>query len=288
MGTSATQRNRKSSKVEKTVREKVSRRSEALDSELRQVLDSVAQLLVANGYGFARFGKLARLSFVNAAKSIDQDKGKRISKARIAALTGLTRTQVSQLLRHEMKGSNRPFDTENRPLRVVQGWLNDSKFLHPNNSPRRLQFKGGDSSFSHLVRKYSGDIPARAMLTEMQRLRIVNFDPQDGVILVRPRPRVSRKTLLAMRAISPWAKLLTTTDSTNRLGEVSSKVKQVSLTFNSLPQLLAAVRELEHRRIAFVNGLEQLDNAKPASRNHSLKISIAVAAEKTIRRTKHR
>ena len=288
MGTSDVQRNRKNSKLEKTVREKESRRSETLDSELRLILDSLAQLLVENGYAFARLGKLAKLSFVNAAKSIDQEKGERISKARIAALTGLTRTEVSQLLRHEEHGRNRPFDSANRSLRVVQGWLNDSNFLGPNHSPRRLQFKGGSSSFSHLVRKYSGDIPARAMLAEMHRLRIVRSDARDGVFLVRPRLGVSHRTMLAMRAISPWVEMLTATGGVNRLGEVSSKVKQVNLNFNSLPQMLAAVRELEHRRFAFVKSLEQLGNEKPANRNHSLKISIAVAAEKTIRRTKHR
>jgi hypothetical protein len=170
----------------------------------------------------------------------------------------------------------------------VQGWLNDSNFLRPDNSPRRLQFKGGSSSFSHLVRKYSGDIPARAMLAEMQRLRIVRSDAQDGVYLVRQRLGVSRRTMLAMRAISPWVEMLTKTDGANHLGEVSSTVKQLNLTFNSHPQLLAAVRELEHRRISFINSLEQMGNAKSTNRNHSLKVSIAVAAEKKIRRQKHR
>jgi hypothetical protein len=126
------------------------------------------------------------------------------------------------------------------------------------------------------------------MLAEMKRLRIVRHDAQDGVLLIRTNLGVSRRTMLAMRAISPWVEMLTTGHDANRMGEVTSKIKQVNLPFNSLPQLLAAVRELEHRRIAFVNGLEQLGDETPANRKHSLKISIAVAAEKAAQRPRHR
>ena len=94
--------------------------------------------------------------------------------------------------------------------------------------------------------------------------------------------------MLTMRAISPWLEMLASTNCSNRLGEVTSKAKQVHVAFNSLPQLLAAVRELEHRRVAFVNGLEQLGAESGASRKHSLTISIAVAAEKAVLRTKAR
>jgi hypothetical protein len=288
MGTSAVQRNRNKKKENHSDRENESRSLEALDSNLRVILDSLAQLLVANGYGFSRLGKLAKISFVNAAKSIDSANGERINKARIAALTGLTRTEVSQLLRSEKPDLVQSFDSVNRSFRVVQGWLTDSKFLSPDGTPRSLQFKGRNSSFTHLVKNYSGDIPARAMLTEMKRLRIVRHDSQDFVHLVRTTLDISRKTMLAMKAISPWVGMLTTGNSVAQLGEVASKIKQVNLTFSSLPQLLAAVRELEHRRAAFVDGLEQLGNEAPVNRKHSLRISIAVAAQKAVVRNKRR
>jgi hypothetical protein len=257
-----------------------SRASEALDANLRLIFDRLAQLLVANGYSFARVGKLVKISFVNAAKSIDREKGEKVSKARIAALTGLTRTEVSQILRSTSQDFAKLKGSTNRSLRVVHGWLTDSRFLHSDNSPRALHFKGVNPSFSHLVKKYSGDIPARAMLIEMKRLRIVRHDAGDNVHLVRTRLQVSRRSILAIRAISPWIEMLTKGVSANHLGEVTAKTKQLDLTFNSLPQLLAAVRELEHRRIAFVNGLEQLGSGKSANLRHSLKISVAVAAER--------
>jgi hypothetical protein len=287
MGIYAANRER-AGKNKKNAREPKSRSPEALDASLRQIFDSLAQLLVASGYGFARVAKLAKVSFVHAARSIDGKNGAKVSNARVAALTGLTRTEVSQLLRDRKQVSANQGEPANRALRVVKGWLTDARFVQLNGTPRRLPFKGGNSSFSHLVKKYSGDIPARAMLSEMKRLRMVHHDDQDGVLLVREKLGISRATMLALSAISPWAEMLTTGIGASRLGEVTSKTKQLNLTFNSLPQLLAAVRELEHRRLAFVSGLEQLGDAGPEGRKHSLRISIAVAAEKATRRTKHR
>ena len=119
---------------------------------------------------------------MNVAKSIDRENGGKLSNARVAALTGLTRTEVSQIVRH---GDQDSMDPANRALRVVQGWLTDPRFAQARDLPRKLPFKGEKTSFSSLVRKYSGDIPARAMLTEMKRLRIVRIDAQDRVLLVR-------------------------------------------------------------------------------------------------------
>ena len=244
MGTSGAKRKRRKKRHDYKDRANESRRSEALDSSLRLILDSLAQLLLTNGYGFTRFARHAKLSFVKAARSINLEAGHSISKARIAALTGLTRTEVSELLRRGEHDLAQRFDSTNRTLRVVKGWLTDTKFLDSDSAPRKLEFRGGSSSFSHLVKKYSGDIPARAMLAEMKRLQIVRHDSRDSVSLVRTRLPVPRTTMLAMKAISPWVEMLASGIDADQLGEVTSRIKQTRLTFNSGPQLLAAVREL--------------------------------------------
>jgi len=288
MGTSVSTRGSGRTNEESKSRENDSRSSDTLDSNLSLIFSSLAELLVASGYGYARVGRLVKISFVRAARSIGGENGERVSNARIAALTGLTRTEVSQLLRLGDQPAVNSADPANRALRVVQGWLTDRRYLQPNNLPRRLPFKGEKFSFSHLVKLFSGDIPARAMLSEMKRLRIVRHDAQDRVQLIRTTLGISRKTTLAMRAISLWVEMLTATSSQNRLGQVTSKAKQVNLAFSSLPQLLAAVRELEHRRVAFISGLEQLGGKALTSRKHFLRISIAVAAEKAALRTGNR
>jgi hypothetical protein len=271
----------------KAARDQNSRRPGALDVSLKLILDSLAALLVETGYGYTRLAKLAKASFVQAARSIEQG-GAKVSNARIAALTGLTRTEVSHLLRQQKEDPAEAAEPENRALRVAKGWLIDLRFANQRGVPRRLPFKGNGATFSSLVKKYSGDIPARAMLSEMKRLRMVNHDSRDRVLLVREKLGVSRTTMLAIRAISPWVEMLTTRNGSNQLGEVTSKAHQVRLSFNSNSQLMAAVRELEHRRMAFLDGLERLGETAVGSRKHSLRVSIAVAAEKSIRKSKSR
>jgi len=262
-------------------------RSGALDGSLSLILDSLAALLVEAGFGYAKLAKLAKVSFVKAARSIDQT-GSKVSNARIAALTGLTRTEVSQLVRQRINASEGDAEPQNRALRVAKGWSNDSQFVKKPGAPRRLPFRGRGPSFSSLVKKYSGDIPARAMLLEMKRLRMVNHDIKDRVLLVRGSLGVSRTTMLTMKAISPWVELLATRLGAGSLGQVTSKTQQVSLSFSSVSKLLAAVRELEHRRTAFLVGLERMGESGVGSRKHALKISIAVAAERSIRKRKSR
>ena len=230
MGTSVSSRDFGKAKEEGKSRENDSRSSDTVDANLSLIFSSLAELLVASGYGYARVGKLVKVSFVRAAKSIGREKGEKVSNARIAALTGLTRTEVSELLRLGDQPAVSSADPANRALRVVQGWLTDRRYLRPNNTPRRLTFKGEKFSFSHLVKMHSGDIPARAMLSEMKRLRIVRHDAQDRVQLVRTTLGISRRTTLAMRAISLWIEMLTATSSQDRLGQVSSKAKQLNLT----------------------------------------------------------
>ena len=287
MATPAPKRESVIQNMTKATRGQSSRRPGVLDGSLSLILDSLAALLVDTGFGYTRLAKLAKVSFVKAARSIDQA-GSKVSNARIAALTGLTRTEVSQLLRQRIEAPVDDAEPENRALRVARGWSIDSQFVRKKGVPRRLPFRGNGPSFSSLVKRYSGDIPARAMLSEMKRLRMVNHDHKDRVLLVRENLGVSRTTMLTMKAISPWVEMLATGRGSSPLGQVTSKTQQVRLSFSSSSQLLAAVRELEHRRKAFLDSLERMGESEEGSRKHALTISIAVAAERSIRKRKPR
>src|SRR5688500_11429970 len=145
----------------------------SLDIEYRlaEVLRELVPVLIANGYGIPRLSDVLRRLYIEAAKSVAEKNGKKLSNARIAALTGLTRTEVTRLSRqHAQKSKSEiPF---NRAQKVAYGWISDLEFSN-RGQPRILPFTGRAGSFSKLVRKYSGDIPARAMLSEIQRLGMV-------------------------------------------------------------------------------------------------------------------
>lgn len=261
-----------------------------LDQRLSEVLTSIAHLLLRNGYGFSRLSKLTKVAFVNAAKSLDTESSSRVSVARIAAITGLTRLEVSQILRssaYQLALNGEPL---NRAERVAVGWLSDEEFCDSRGQPRSLPFIATRRSFSRLVKKYSGDIPARAMLNEMKRLKMVSHDSNDTVRFERGRRTDSRMTLSAIRAITPWVSFLADISSPGRKGALTSTAQTLRLTFDSRPQSLAASREIEARRGAFVEGLRQLGRRDSTSSRFQLDLSIgvAVAAAKPVASTKHR
>jgi hypothetical protein len=167
---------------------------------------------------------------------------------------------------------------KNRVARVAIGWLKDKKFSHQNLKPRPLVFAGAGNTFSELVRKYSGDIPPKAMLSEMIRLGMVRKDQRGLVTLVRSDVAQSRRTTTALKAFIPWISFLARASTMHVDRELTSKSDKVELQFSSLPQVLAAMRDLNSRHKAFVNAIEQMGSRTEGSGRYSLDVSVAIAA----------
>jgi hypothetical protein len=248
-----------------------------LDQQLNRILSRLADLLLRHGYGYQRVNKLTRSAFVKAAQEIGKREQSRTSIARIAALTGLTRIEVSRLLRADCSARSEIELDMNRATRVAHGWRSDPMFSDEGRRPRPLPFSGR-RSFSNLVRKFSGDIPARAMLLEMKRLGMVRQSSNDTVSLVRRDPIPARSTIEAMRAIAPWIDLLTEANNPLESTNLSATTQQLRIYFESQSQVLASVRELEARRRSFVSSVEQLGTTKRISRGFELTVTVAVAA----------
>jgi hypothetical protein len=215
-----------------------------LDALLFEILSGIAKILVSTGYGFSRVNELTKIAFVNAARSLDQNAGSKLSIARIAALTGLTRTDVSQIIRPRKGQSHSLAKPTTRIARVANGWATDKKYTLKVTGPRHLTFAGNGNTFSALVRQYSGDIPPKAMLTEMVRLGLVRKDKRGLLMLTRTDVVQSRMSTNALKAVIPWVGFLARA-STGRVDEeLTSYFQKVDLNFSSLPQVFAAMREL--------------------------------------------
>jgi hypothetical protein len=257
-------------------------RFEHLDQILAQILADIAQLLVKQGYSYGQLSKLAKVAFVNAAKTVLAKSNTRGNIAGIATLTGLTRLEVSKLLIQE-----HPMDSQekgmNRAMRVASGWANDREFIGRNQKPRQLRYSTSGGSFQQLVRKYSGDIPARAMLSEMSRLGIVSADARGIVTLKKLESANVLSTFSAMRAIAPWVKLVA--ESEHPLTASNSDAQRLTITFNTLSEVLAASREMKARWRAFLLGLRQLGSASASRNAYDLTVTAALATAKPRRRT---
>jgi hypothetical protein len=108
---------------------------------------------------------VAKAAFVEAAADQISERGDRVSNARIAVLTGLSRADVGRIrARHDHVPTR---FAEQRTERVMHGWFTDQRYLDSLGNPRALTMVG-QHSFEELVREYSGDMPRMAVLEELR------------------------------------------------------------------------------------------------------------------------
>lgn len=119
--------------------------------------------------------------------------GKRQTISRIAILTGLTRKEVQRLLQPVPDGEQSTDEEYHRAARVITGWVRDPDFGDGKGHPHPLRMDGKRASFSELVKRYSGDIPVRAMLDELLRVGAVK-ELKDSRICLLARGYIPQKS----------------------------------------------------------------------------------------------
>ena len=140
---------------------------------LQELLRELAFVLLGRGMTPKSFGELSRSAFVQAAADHSKLRNGRVNHSRVAAQTGLTRADVKRLLSRGRHGV--PFAARQSPLeRVIGGWRSDRRFTNGAGNPRALRISGSEPSFILLARKYAGDVPYRAVLDELLRIRAVD------------------------------------------------------------------------------------------------------------------
>ena len=150
------------------------------------MLRPVVRVLLRYGIGFREFAEVAKTAFVDVASSDFGLRGRPTNISRVAVMTGLTRKEVRRLRDKLAKGDN-SIAVKTTPLYdVLHHWHAQSEFTDSNGSPLPLPFSGGNKSFTGLVRKFGGDIPAGAMRTEMKRVGVVEED-ETGTLSVLAR-----------------------------------------------------------------------------------------------------
>jgi hypothetical protein len=154
---------------------------------LQDLLDALAPLLLHARITPAMVCEAVRLSFVRAAADGARMASGRINHSRVATLTGLSRVEVRRLL--TLRRTPRPPVPRqlDRAARVLEGWLRDPAFRTERGRPRMLPLRGAAPSFEALVQRYGGDVPPRAVQTELERAGAVR--------VTRGRIRLQRRRL---------------------------------------------------------------------------------------------
>lgn len=151
-------------------------------------LRPLARILLRQGITYAELSEVIKTVFVETAAQEFRVPGKKMSKARIAIVTGLTRKEVQRL---SEKDAERRFTTRtnsSRIGRVLSGWHTDPDFTGPYGMPLELRYDSevpGDATFVRLVQRFSGDMTPRAMLDELLRVGAVHETDHNWFKIVR-------------------------------------------------------------------------------------------------------
>jgi hypothetical protein len=157
----------------------------ALARAFLRIFRPLARILIRNGISYPAMSDWAKKVYVDVAFEEFAEPGKKQTISRVSALTGLFRREVKRLHELDLEEDLPAGDRYNRAVRVISGWLNDTEFQTPTGKPASLTFEGETRSFTALARAYSGDIPARAMLTVLESADCIEETDSGKLRLIR-------------------------------------------------------------------------------------------------------
>lgn len=141
-----------------------------------KLLRPLIRILLKHGVTYAEFSEVVKTVFVTIAANEFRVPGKKMSKARIAIVTGLTRKEVQRLTGTDQEERFNLKTNLSRIGRVLTGWHTDPEFTGPYGMPLEIRYDSdvpNDTTFVRLVQQYSGDMTPRAMLDELLRVGAV-------------------------------------------------------------------------------------------------------------------
>lgn len=137
---------------------------------LAHAMAPLTQLCLRSGLGAGDLISALKIAFVRTCAAEVLATG-RLNYSRVAAMSGLTRKEVRQLLQEneENSGLSQQNPSRQRTARVIHGWRTDPQYLDENGAPAVLPISGDQVSFYKLVKRYAGDVTPVSVLKELER-----------------------------------------------------------------------------------------------------------------------
>ena len=229
----------------------------AIGLALAKLLRPLVRLLLKHSFPYSAFESIAKRVYVETAMEDFALPGKKPSISRAAILTGLTRKDVNLLLAEPSSRADVTAAHYNRAARVLTAWVREKRYAGPDGAPQPIPMDGPDG-FAELVRQHGGDVPARAVLDELQRVGAVQT-LADGRIGLRQRAFVPHDSVVQKLGIlgTYVGELIETITHNIEHGATDAryqrKVMHVGIPIEALP----AFREMSARQSqALLEGLD--------------------------------
>ena len=232
--------------------------NQALSRVVLRILRPLVRILLRNGVSYGTFADLVKWVYIDVAR---QDFGigeRKQSTSRISILTGLSRKEVTRVGKLKRPSDQGSAERYNRAARVIASWLREPDFTDGEGQPAVLPMSGKGATFSELVRRFSGDIPARAIRDELMRVGALE-QLEDGRIRLRARAYIPKTSEVdKMHILGTDVSHLITTIDHNLRPDVPEPFFQRKVAYDNLPQeVLPQLRRLTGRKAQAL--LETLD-----------------------------
>ena len=207
---------------------------------------------------YGTFADLAKWIYVDVATKEFVIEGKKQSTSRVAVLTGLSRKEVKRMQRIKRPDDSAQDEKYNRAARIIAAWRREPEFQDADGEPSVLSISGPWSTFSDIVRRFSGDMPVRAVLDELLRIGAVEQLDNGKIALVKKAYIPENSEAEKINILGTDVRhLIGTID--NNLNLVSTEARfQRKVAYDNLPaEALPVFKKLSFKKAQKL--LEQLD-----------------------------
>jgi hypothetical protein len=155
-----------------------------LYAAILRLLRPLARILLRNGVSFSTFSDLAKWVYVDVAAKEFGIEGRKQSTSRVSVITGLSRREVMRVRKLPRPDITASTERHNRAARVIAAWRRESDFLDADGKPAPLPMEGCGETFSELIKRFSGNVPPRAVLDELINVGAVERREDGSVCLL--------------------------------------------------------------------------------------------------------
>jgi len=222
---------------------------QTISAAVTRMLRPLIRILLRNGIPYSAFADLAKRVYIDVAEREFTIPGRKQSDSRVAIITGLNRKELRRVRSLPPLDDAGAAGRYNRAARVISGWVRDPRFAGSGKEPAPLSTEGEAPTFGELVKRYSGDVPARAVLDELTRVGAVEMTA-DGRVRLLERSYVPRTGEVDKIGIlgTDVGELIATIDHNLRLG-AEDPFFQRKVSYDNLPvEVIPEVRKLARAR----------------------------------------
>lgn len=159
----------------------------------RAALRPLVRMMLKHGVMHKEFVELSKEIYVDVIRNDHGLRGRPTNLSRTALLTGLDRKEVGRIkkkLEARRGDESGPEQKQDRIARVLSGWHQDPQFVDIDGKPRTLVMEGAGPSFTELVKRFSGDVPAITILRELERTGALRVNKNGSVDALRRNYRL--------------------------------------------------------------------------------------------------